>query len=321
MENLKQIGHQLLLLDNYIIIGHSFPDGDSIGSILALYLGLSKLGKNVEIVLQDPLPQIYTYLAGSGKFCRPDEIRVDTAHVIFLDCSDLNRVGEENLDYLSGRELTINIDHHQDNSMFGDYNFVNPAASSVAEIMYELLTIMEIPITADIADCLYAGIVMDSGSFMNSNTSSETLRTASCLVDKGANIDKTRNNLLESKALEEILLISQALQHLELYRDGKIACMTLAYEDVERIGAINIHPEGIINYARCIRGVEIALLLREASPGVVKIGFRSKNDIDVARLAAELGGGGHKRAAGATQEGDLNQVKRSVIKLLEKVVG
>ncbi len=320
MEKLKDIGHRLSILDDFAIVGHSIPDGDSVGSILALYLGLSSLGKRVKIIMQDSLSSVYEYLPAIDRFCTPDEIDVMPENVILLDCSRLDRTGEKVLNRMHETKLIINIDHHQDNDMFGDYNYVNPLASSTAEIIYELLTIIEVEISNDLADCIFAGIVMDTGSFMNSNTSSTTMKLASMLLDKGADVDKARNNLLESKPHKEVLLLRQGLQHLEFYKNGRIALMKLPYEEVKHIDALEIHPEGTINYVRSIKGVEVALLFREVSPGLVKIGYRSKNEVDVAALANRLGGGGHKRAAGAQKQGSLDEVSRLVIEMVEDVL-
>ncbi len=320
MNTLESIGRQLSMSDDYMIIGHSIPDGDSVGSILALYLALTSLGKRVIIIMQDSLSSVYDYLPAADRFYRPDDISTMPENIILLDCSRLDRIGEDLAKRIQDNKITINIDHHQDNDMFGDYNFVNPRASSAAEILFELLTIMEIPISTEIADCLYAGIVMDTGSFMNSNTTSNTMRIAAVLLEKGADIDRARNNLLESKPREEVLLLRQGLQHLEFYNNGRIACMKLPFDEVQNINALHVHPEGTINYVRSIKGVEVALLFREVSPGLIKIGYRSKNEIDVAALANRLGGGGHKRAAGAQKQGSLDDVTRLVIEMVEDVL-
>lgn len=320
MNKLESIGKQLSTLDNYVIVGHSIPDGDSVGSLLALFLALNRMGKKAAIIMQDNLSSIYRYLPAVDNFSQPDDIELMPENVIFLDCSRIDRIGEELLERFEDRRITINIDHHHDNDFFGDYNYVDPVASSTAEIIYQLLKVMGVEISREIADCIYAGIVMDTGSFMNSNTTSTTMRIASELLLAGASVDLARNNLLESKPREEVSLLCLGLQHLEFYREGKIACMKLPFEEVRKIDALNIHPEGTINYVRSIQGVEVALMLREVNPGLIKIGYRSKNQVDVAALAARLGGGGHKRAAGAKKSGSLDQVCSLVIDMVEDVL-
>jgi len=320
MNRLESIGKQLSTLDNYVIVGHSIPDGDSVGSLLALFLALNRIGKKAAIIMQDNLSSIYSYLPAVDNFSQPDDIELMPENVIFLDCSRIDRIGEELLERFEDRRITINIDHHHDNDFFGDYNYVDPVASSTAEIIYQLLKVMGVEISREIADCIYAGIVMDTGSFMNSNTTSTTMSIASELLLAGASVDLARNNLLESKPREEVSLLCLGLQHLEFYREGKIACMKLPFEEVRKIDALNIHPEGTINYVRSIQGVEVALMLREVNPGLIKIGYRSKNQVDVAALAARLGGGGHKRAAGAKKSGSLDQVCSLVIDMVEDVL-
>lgn len=320
MNKLESIGKQLSTLDNYVIVGHSIPDGDSVGSLLALFLALNRMGKKAAIIMQDNLSSIYRYLPAVDNFSQPDDIELMPENVIFLDCSRIDRIGEELLERFEDRRITINIDHHHDNDFFGDYNYVDPVASSTAEIIYQLLKVMGVEISREIADCIYAGIVMDTGSFMNSNTTSTTMSIASELLLAGASVDLARNNLLESKPREEVSLLCLGLQHLEFYREGKIACMKLPFEEVRKIDALNIHPEGTINYVRSIQGVEVALMLREVNPGLIKIGYRSKTQVDVAALAARLGGGGHKRAAGAKKSGSLDQVCSLVIDMVEDVL-
>ncbi|NLO21499.1 MAG: bifunctional oligoribonuclease/PAP phosphatase NrnA [Syntrophomonadaceae bacterium] len=320
MNTLENIGKKLLCLDDYAIIGHSMPDGDSIGSILALYLALRKKGKRVTIIMQDSLSSIYDYLPAIDDFYRPEDIEEIPGHVIFLDCASLERIGESLLPRFQVRTNFINIDHHQDNDFFGQDNYVEPLASSTAEIVFRLLKSMEIDIDADIANCLYAGIIMDTGSFMNSNTSSTTMRAAAELLDLGADVNQARNNLLESKPLSEVLLLSLGLKNLEFHQEGQIACMKLPYEEIININALDVHPEGTINYLRSIKGVKVALLLREVSPGLIKISFRSKDKVDVAALAASLGGGGHKMAAGAKKNGSLDEVSRLLFDMIEDVL-
>lgn len=175
-------------------------------------------------------------------------------------------------------------------------------------------------IDADIANCLYAGIIMDTSSFMNSNTSSTTMRIAAELLDLGADLNQARNRLLESKPLAEVLLLGLGLQNLEFHQEGQIAFMILPYQGIKTIDALDVHPEGLINYLRSIEGVEVAILLREVSPGLIKISFRSKDKMDVAALASRLNGGGHKRAAGAKKTGNLDEVKRLLLEMIEDVL-
>lgn len=271
------------------------------------------------MVLQDKVPSIYRYLQFSDEIKEPEQ-PVDGRIIVFLDCSDAQRVGQTVLALLPDNDFTINIDHHETNEFFGTYNFIDSRASATAEIIYELLGVMNVKITPIIANALYAGIVMDTGSFKYSNTTSHTLKIAAGLLDNGVNQSAARINLFESKSRSEVLLLRQALKSIDFSDDGKIAWMTLSYQETSDLDALDLHPEGIINYTRMIEGVEVGLLFRETSPGFVKIGFRSKNQIDVAAVAGEFNGGGHKQAAGARMEGTLEQVKNTVITRVRDVI-
>ncbi|PKM76362.1 MAG: bifunctional oligoribonuclease/PAP phosphatase NrnA [Firmicutes bacterium HGW-Firmicutes-15] len=321
MKSFDKIAREIKKRDDYLLVGHAIPDGDCIGSLMALYLGLLAMGKNVKILLQDAVPAIYRYLVGSDAVLRPEQLKETLRNVIFLDCSDEERTGEQVVNILEERVFTINIDHHQSNTLFGDLNYVDDKSSSTAELVLDLLKHLEIDITPDIANALYVGVVQDTGGFLHNSTSSATFRSAAELLDKGVNLDLVKLNLFESKSRTEIMLLSLALEHINFNASGKIAWMILNYEDVKAIGALDICPEGIINYTLMIKGVEVGLLFREISPGLIKIGFRSKGDVDVSALAAIFGGGGHQRAAGAKQEGSIDDAERQVILTVEGVVG
>jgi phosphoesterase RecJ-like protein len=320
MSDLAKVVRQFRIKDNFVLVGHSIPDGDCIGSLIGLYLGLVSMGKTVRILQQEPVPPIYLYLNGSQAFELPEQFQGQVENVVYLDCSDEERNGDKIIPLLSSRNFTINIDHHHSNTRFGDVNYVEPTAASTAELIVSILLRLKVDVTPDIANALYAGIFQDTGGFQHNSTSGHTLRTAASLLDQGVNLDLLKMNLFESRSEPELKLLSLALQSLTVSKSGKIAWMRLQYDDVEAIGALNICPEGIVNYALSIKGVELALLFREISPGLIKTGFRSKGQVDVAKLAAEFGGGGHQRAAGASQMGQMKDVERLIIIAAESVV-
>jgi len=317
---MEEVARQLLKSDDYLILGHVIPDGDCIGSLLGLYWGLTDSGKQVAMVLADSAPDRYDYLSGWEMIKKPSELEVIPANIIFLDCADRERVGEEILAKIDGHTCVYNIDHHLQSELYGDYNYVDPGAAATGEIIFALLQAMQVPIRAEIADCLYAALLMDTGGFLNSNTTSGTMRIAASLLELGADVDQARIRLFESKSRREVLLLGLALKYIEFSGDGRIAWMSLPYEEVKAIEALDFHPEGIINYTRMIAGVEVGLLFRETEPGIIKIGFRSKGAIDVAAIAAVYGGGGHRQASGARQEGTLEEIKKKVINTVEDVM-
>ena len=320
MNKLTQIAREIGKRDDYLLVGHAIPDGDCIGSLIGLFLGLQLMGKKVRMLLQDPVPYIYRYLVGSEYVFNPKQLKEPIANVIFLDCSDEERTGDKVVAMLTDRNFTINIDHHQSNTMFGNFNYVNVKASSTAELVYELLGKLGIEISSDMAHALYVGILQDTGSFQHNSTTSATFRTAAALMDKGVDLDLIKLNLFESKSKAEVRLLSLALQNINFNSNGKVAWMILKYNDVKAIGALDICPEGIINNCLTIQGVEVGLLFREISPGLIKVGFRSKGEVDVSAIAAEFGGGGHRRAAGAKQDGTMEDAERQIIFAVESVV-
>lgn len=320
MNSIEEIAGDIVEKDDFLIVGHSIPDGDCIGSIIGLYLGMAALGKRVRILLQDPVPSIYLYLPGADQVLKPSQVICAEPNLIYLDCSDPERVGDRSAAILEGPRHVINNDHHKSNTMFGQLNYVDHQAASTAELVYALLENLQVNIDAAIANALYVGIFQDTGGFQHNNTKPDTFRTAAALLDKGVDLDEVKHNLFESKSKEELLLLSLALGSINTSCDGRIAWMLLNYQDVEAIGALEICPEGIINHILTIKGTQIGLLFRELSPGTIKVGFRSKGEIDVSALAARFGGGGHSRAAGATLTGAMEDIEREVILVAESVV-
>ena len=320
MENkLESIAEIIKEYDNYILIGHILPDGDCLGSMIALFLGLEKMGKSVEMYLHDPTPSIYQYLASASAIKKLSPTVSNDKKLIFLDCSELERVDQE-ISYFKDANLFINIDHHLGNTLFAKYNHVDTKAAATGEIIYDLLKKLNVEIDSEMAEALYIAIIMDTGNFQYSNTKSKTFKIAAELLDAGVDLEKVRTNLFESKSMKELALTKLALESIKRTSDGKIAWITLKHDEVNALGLEDYHPEGIISYARAIKGVEVGVLFREISPDVVKIGFRSKGDLDVSLLAAKFGGGGHKQASGAKQTGEIDEVINRVIDCTKEVL-
>lgn len=321
MNSIGEIAQVLNSQDDWLLLGHMLPDGDCIGSLLGLALGLKELGKKVQILQADPLPNNYLYLQGIELFKPLELISMDFSGLIYLDCSDRGRVHDSIREWAAGlTAATINIDHHPTNEMFARYNYVDPHAAATGEIVAELLQALNVDLKPEIAEALYVAMLMDTGGFLNGNTTSRTLHTAALLLEKGVDVNSARINLFESKSREEMYLLRLALQHLNFSPDGRIACMLLPYTELIKIGALDLNPEGLINYARMIEGVEVGVLLREISPNTIKIGLRSKGRIDVAAIAQQFGGGGHRQAAGARLPGTLHEVQKTVFNAIEEVM-
>jgi phosphoesterase RecJ-like protein len=321
MNDIADITREISNRDNFLLISHAIPDGDSIGSLLGMHRVLKNLGKKSRMLLQDPVPRIYQYLPESSEVMSPAQFDGIVENVIFLDCADEERAGEELLPLLSSRSFTINIDHHQSNTMFGDLNYVQPDMAATAEIVYYLAKALPVEIDPLMANALYAGIVQDTGSFHHNNTRAETFRIAADLLECGVDLAETSINLFESKSRAEMRLLICALNSMQFSTDGQMAWMTVTYKEAESLGVLDLHPEGIINHTLMVEGVEVGILFRETKPGTIKVGYRSKGKVDVARLASAFGGGGHRQAAGVTMEGSLEQIKDQVINAVREVTG
>lgn len=295
------------------IMSHVMPDGDNVGSSLALYNGLIKLGKDVSFILDDDIPKLYRFLKSSDKVRRPGKYEsFDT--VIALDCGDAERLGKSKL-YL-GKNFVINIDHHVSNDEFGNINLVDTNASATGEIIYHIIKLLGIDIDKEISECIYTAIVTDTGKFQYSNTNSRTHQIAGELINNGVNVSHMFERIYQNSSKEKIILIKTALSSLEFFHNDSISCVSLTLEQTEQVNALDEDSEGIINLARDIECVEAAVFLKEMEPRKIKVGLRSKKVVDVAAVALQFGGGGHVRAAGCTMYGTVEEVKEKIVNAL-----
>lgn len=277
---------------------HSSPDGDSLGSSLALMLGLKKMNKDAYIACKEALPKEYSFLPfGDVIDGSRSEILEGTDCLICLDCGDVKRL---NLNFeISNRNFTvINIDHHISNELYGDLNYVDTNASAAAELVYGMLRSLGIKIDKDIATCLYVSLVTDSGSFRYSNTTSVTHVIAGDLINCGIDFSNLHRLIYENKEFRKVKLIGKVIDSMELI-DDKICVMTLTKEMMESAGYTEECDSGdVISVGMQIGTIDCAVMLKESEKGI-KTSLRSKNIVDVRKVAEAFGGGGHIRAAGA----------------------
>lgn len=313
MNSLADLAAAIRRSERVLICGHVSPDGDSLGSVLALGLTLEKLGKKVTMAGPDPVPAIYDFLPGAERFWvgEPPADKFDT--LIVLDCSVPERLGRGYQELLNSQLEIINIDHHAGSLSFGTYRYVDHLSASVGEIIFELLHLMKVSITMETAICLYTAIITDTGSFQYDSTTPDTHRRVAKLLEIGVPAAEICTRLYEEKPKASILLLGQALNTLSLSPCGKVCWITVSREMLNKTGAKDEHTEGLVNFTRSIRGVEVGLLFHEVSDNKYKISFRSKNLVDVNRLAALFGGGGHARAAGCVLQGSLNEIREKVV--------
>lgn len=293
-----------------VVAAHTDPDGDAIGSMLALSMALEQKGLAVTPYCADQVPRVYRFLPGVERIKKELLLqqRFDLGFVV--DSSDISRIGDK-IDLRQAVPVIVNIDHHPDNTRFGDINYVTNA-SSVAEEVYDLSRYLKIKIDKRIADCLYAAMITDTGNFRYENTSVKTFVIAAELLKVGVNTHEISTRIYDTKSIPSVKISARALSDIKFSLDHKAAWAVVTEEMMAGVGAKADDLIGIVDRIRAIEGVEVAVFFREEN-GKVKINFRSKEKINVCDVAKRFGGGGHVRAAGAAVEGKVDQVVERVM--------
>jgi phosphoesterase RecJ-like protein len=300
-----------------LISVHKNPDGDALGSQLALMLALEKMGKAVTVHNLDPVPEVYRFLPQSDRIGagKPVTGRFD-AYVV-LD-SDPPRTGL--FDDAVPANTLINIDHHVTNPSVWPLTWLDPAASATGEMVYRLIRQLNVSVDRDIALCLYTAIFTDTGSFRYSNTSPESMRIAASLLEAGADPWLVTENVYESFSYGRVKLLGSVLGAIERSADGRTAWVVVTDELYRRTGTSAEDTDNFVNFVRSVKGVEVAVLFRQTAALQYKISLRSKGRVDLSGLARSFGGGGHKNAAGGVLDGSLEEVKKRVIGDVERAV-
>lgn len=315
-----------LLLDGrrFIALSHTNPDGDALGAVLGIAHALRRLGKECVAYNQDAAPYFLRYLPGVGDLRRewPGHDGVDA--ILVLDCGDFYRVGKI-LEMIQNAPRVVNIDHHASNPMFGEWNFVDESASSTSEMVYRILRAADFVFDADTATCLYTGVFSDTRAFHNANSSPDAYRICGEMVAAGADPVRVARHLYIEQRPEAIRLMAAALTTLAIEDDGRIAGVAVTREMTERAGAAQDAFEGLVDIPRSIIGVEGAYVVREVagSDGKARIkgSIRTTERIDATVVTAQFGGGGHRRAAGFTTEGELGDIRDRLVAALREQLG
>lgn len=303
---------------NIFIVSHVQPDGDNIGSILALGLALKKIDKNIHIIKSDTVPSDYLFLPNVDLIeDYSGDIEIDL--LISLDASDENRLGENKV-LLEHSKSIINIDHHISNTNFGHINIIDSTAAATGELVYKLIKQMNIPIDKDIGTCIYTAISSDTGSFMYDNTTSITHEIASELLKLEIDKSNININLYQNRSIERTMLFIKALETLKVYFDNQVAVVKITRKMLEDSGAKIEDTEGIVSFIREMRNIEIAILLKEFSEDEIKVSIRSKRFADVAAICDKFGGGGHIRAAGCTINASIATAEELILNVVKKVI-
>lgn len=311
----QEIAEKIRKANHIVITSHQSPDGDCLGSILALGLSLKKLGKQVDMIIDDDLPPYLQYLPRIEEITRPKE---DQSYdlMIVVDLGDLKRMGKSSLSFHQSN-FTICIDHHRTNEHFCKLNYVEVETSSTCEILAEFLMDFDFPMDSEIASCLYTGIITDSNRFLYENAGAKCLRIAAKLLDKGADAKTIYYHEYSCRNPKFLALLGEVIDHSISLQDGKVLLAGVSQEEMKKHGILYSEVEGLVGELRDLKGIEVAVMVKEQEENIQKISFRSKRYFDVSQLAESFGGGGHKKAAGASMETTFDQAKKILQKKLE----
>lgn len=303
----------------FLLTMHQHPDGDALGSALALALALAERGAEAVVYSAQGVPSSMTFLPGVARVVTSlaKDARFDVT--VACDAGHQQRLGPD-LPDASRRGVFLNLDHHLTTPHFGDVNLIDVKAASVGVLVHRILKRLGHPISKDVGICLWVSLTSDTGNFRYSNTDAECMRIAAELVERGVKPWDVASLLQESQPLARVKLLGEVLKSLEVGVSGRVAWISVTQENLRAFGAAEEVSEGFISYPRSIAGVEVAVFLREERRGKVKLSLRSRGTVDVAAIAGLFAGGGHHNAAGATLEGTLEEARARVLREVERAV-
>jgi len=312
---MNELAGEIMRRDNFAVVTHINPDGDALGSVFAMDMALRALGKKTQVVLPACLPRKYDFSELKAEYVLAQDASEKYGCVIAVDCADYRRLGETK-NIFGAAEFTINIDHHSSNEGFAKLNYIVPEPSS-GEIIYDLICALGIEPDMDMAAALYIAISSDTGNFSYDNTLPLTFERCARLAETGIPIASIANHLYNARTFESTMLIGKVIDNLRLYFNGRLAVTRISLEELERTGASAEDCETVINYARDIDTVQLAIFIRQFKENVHKVSFRSKNDIDVMEIAQRFGGGGHRKASGCAMSGEYDEILDTVLKAVK----
>jgi len=318
---IKQIVELMRDKSRFLITSHKDPDGDSIGSQLGLYHSLASSGKQVAVVNQGGMPEKYRFLDKGQVVDFTNRQLSFVPEVVFvLECPVLDRIGFVK-DMIPSSSALVNIDHHLDNANYGVINVVDAKSCAVGELIYYILVEGRYEITKDIANCLYAAMICDTGNFRFASTTARGMKIAAELVESGANPKLIFDQIFSKSSPATLRLLGRTLTSLKITGSGKISYMTVTRENVSQAQARAEDSEGFVDYSLAVAGVRLGILFKEVGDGAVKVSIRSQNGVDAAEFARHFNGGGHLNAAGFTLYGPLAEVVNDVLSRASEFVG
>jgi phosphoesterase RecJ-like protein len=300
--------------ERFLVCSHSRPDGDAVGSVLAMGMFLQQLGKRADLVTADRIPAAYRKLPGAGAIRTALRVHGPYDAAILLECDSFERTRLRGLESF----MIVNIDHHASGHDWGHLNWIDRQAASVGELVYRLIRAAGAAITPEIATCLYTTLLTDTGGFIYGGVRASTFALAEQLVLAGANPIRISQDIYFSTPTSKLLLLGSALNNL--HREGRLAWLWITHNDMVRTCAAEEDCEGIVNYALSIADVEAAVFLRELPEQRIRMSLRSKGKVNVAAIAEQLGGGGHENASGCTVDGPLPRALDEILSELRPLV-
>ena len=314
---LDEILKQIQKAEKIVILTHESPDGDAVGSSLAMKLIVEKLEKTADVIIPE-YSRLFNFLPSAEAIMTDSEIKnYDLA--ISVDCATLKRMAKK--EYFENAKSTIVIDHHGSNTMYGDLNYVNPASPACCEVIAGMLKYYEIDITKDIGTCLMTGIITDTGGFRHVGITPETFEFTADLIRLGVDVPDIYKRTLNTKTRANFELSKKVMDRMEILEDGKVTFTYMNKKDEEEVGAEPGDHEGLVEIGRDIEGIEVSIFIRQKeNEEAYKISMRSGNKVNVSDICFLFGGGGHPRAAGALIQGNVEQVKEKLMKEVRKAL-
>jgi bifunctional oligoribonuclease and PAP phosphatase NrnA len=312
----RQIRDEIMRRQRFLLTSHARPDGDSIGSQLAMAFALQALGKQVRIVNADPAPEHYQEFPGMDRIEISAATSADVDAVIVMECSDLTRTGVAGLE----DQFLINIDHHAGNRMYGAINWHDESAAACGEMVFDVIRELGVPLTLEIATHIYLAILTDTGSFHHSNITPRTFDICRQTVEAGVNPATMARRVFDSNSFGKLKLIGALLDSMELVDHGRLAVLYMDDAMLHACNCTNNDTEGLINLPLTAREIQAVVFFKVGPQAEVRVSMRSKYDVDVRQVAAAFGGGGHKNAAGFTIAGSLAEVRPRIVELLVQAI-
>ena len=301
--------------ETVVIMAHEAPDGDAIGSSLAMCLALKNMGKDVTVLMKD-FPENFSYLKGR-EFIKEESENECYDIAIVLDCPNIRRVNEEFMPYFENAKVQVQFDHHNKNDMFADFNVVNHVAPAASQILVSSFDYLGIEITKEIGECLLTGVITDTNGFRNSNVTVEAFDFASWCLEKGIDLSKIYKQSMMTMTKSKFEAQKMAMNRLEFFEDGKIAFTYMTKEDDEAVGLKAGEHDGIVEIGKAIEGVEVSIFIYEKEVGY-KASLRSNEYVNVSEVCLTFGGGGHIKAAGANMNMSFEEAKSAIISEVAK---